>query len=129
LRVGANGESRYFVYRLDNLVNGCFGTSTIGKSQGKAEISRDLAGWVLPTRKALCRELSSISCEDQRISSVARHPFAGTTLGKRRPRRLSECKSAGLETDDAVYREPKLPCTVPKRAGTGRWIADRSNPR
>ena len=88
----------------------------IGKSQGKAEISHDSAGWVLPACKAcvqplllgtsiLCRELSSISCEDQRIGRVARHPFAGTTLGKRRPRRLSKCKSAGLETDDGVYRK------------------------
>ena len=33
---------------------------------------------------------------------------------------------ADLETDDRVYRAPKLSCTDPKYARTGRWIADRT---
>jgi hypothetical protein len=56
--------------------------------------------WFSRRVKLACRELSSIGCEDQRISSVARHSFAGTTLVKRRLRRLGECKPAcGSLTD------------------------------
>jgi hypothetical protein len=59
--------------------------------------------------------------EDQDWSSL--DVCAGTTLFRRRPRRLSYGKPADLETDGRVYREPKFPCTVPENARTGWWIA------
>jgi len=74
----------------------------MGKSQGETEIPFTWRKVFSRRVKLLFGELSSIGRQDQRISSVARHPFAGT-LGKRRPRRLSECKPADLETDDRVY--------------------------
>jgi hypothetical protein len=40
-----------------------------------------------------------------------------------RPRRLSLCEPAGLETDGWVHGEQALPSTVPEQARTGRWIA------
>jgi hypothetical protein len=58
---------------------------------------------------------------------VARHPFAGT-MPELRPRRLSESKPAGLKTDDRVYWEGELPCTVTEYVRTGWWTADRKNP-
>jgi hypothetical protein len=44
-------------------------------------------------------------------------------VGKRWPRRLSECEPAHLETDGGVYMEWKLPCTVTRNAdGTGSLL-------
>ena len=99
----------------------------IGNCEGKTEISFDLVEWLSPSdlRMRFRTVLDRTHC--QRSSSVARHPFAGTV--KPRPRRLSESKPADLKTDDRVYWESELPCTVPTNVRTGWWTADRTNPK
>jgi hypothetical protein len=61
----------------------------IGTSQGEAEISLDLAEGFSRRKAIKSSGPSSIFWQDQRMSSVARHPFAGTAPYRRCPRRLS----------------------------------------